>query len=146
MGVIDMYENHILEEIYKNSNTGIYSIDTLIEKIDDVPLYDQLKAHQQKLQSISERSEKMLIENGVLPPETSAMSKVGIWTGVQWNTLTDDSASHIADMVIEGDTMGITSLTKELNSHPVTNAGVRNLAQELLSEEHTYIEQMKQYL
>ena len=69
-----------------------------------------------------------------------------IWTGVQWNTLTDDSASHIADMVIQGDTMGITSLTKELNSHPVTNAGVRNLAQELLSEEHTYIEQMKQYL
>ena len=58
----------------------------------------------------------------------------------------DASPSHIAEMVIQGDTMGITSLTRELNNNPLASSEVTALGQELIRSEQRNIESLKKYL
>ena len=78
--------------------------------------------------------------------DTGVLSRMGIWTGVQLNTLQDSSTSHIADMVIKGDTMGITKMTRELNQSQVIDPRIRDLGEELVNTQRRNIETMKKYL
>jgi hypothetical protein len=62
------------------------------------------------------------------------------------NTLTDSSTTHIAEMMIEGSTMGITDITKILNHLDHADAGAKELAEEYLDCERKHIASMKKYL
>ena len=44
------------------------------------------------------------------------------------NTMTDATTSHLAQMVIEGDTMGITELTRLVREHENTSCSEATLA------------------
>ena len=109
-----MNEEKLLDEIYQNANTGIYSIDTLLPKVEDGRVTEELVSYRGKLGRIAQDARQMMAQKSQEPAETGAMSKMGIWTGVQMNTLQDKSSSHIADMVIRGNTIGITKMTREM--------------------------------
>lgn len=61
-------------------------------------------------------------------------------------TLADPSASNIAEMVIQGNNMGITKSLKHLNDYAGNDPEVRNLAEKLLETEQANVEQMKPFL
>ncbi len=141
-----MYEENLLEEIYQNANTGIYSIDTLLPKVEDTSISAELITHQAKLAQIARTARQMMAQRHMEITEAGPVSKMGIWTGVQMNTLMDNSASHIADMVIKGDTMGITKMTRELNQSVVEDPRIRELGEELVNTQRRNIEILKKYL
>lgn len=141
-----MYEEKLLEEICRNANTGVYSINALLPKVEDSGIYAELVTHQSKLEQIVSSAQRLMLERNITPSDTGAMSKMGIWTGVQMNTMIDDSTSHIADMVIQGDTMGITKMTRELNQSAVEDPRVRDLAEQLVNTQRRNIEILKKYL
>jgi len=62
------------------------------------------------------------------------------------NTLINSSDSHIAQMVIQGSTMGITQMTKLLNSKPNADGPSAQIAKEFIYKEQDNIEEMKKYL
>ena len=62
----------------------------------------------------------MLISNNKIPEESGMMEKAMLWSSVQLNSMLDTDASHIAEMVINGSTMSIVSMTKKLNELPET--------------------------
>ena len=80
------------------------------------------------------------------PTDSGVMSRMGIWTGVQLNALRDNSTSHIADMVIKGNTMGITKMTREMNQSLSGDPQVRGLGEELINTQRRNIETLKKYL
>ena len=141
-----MNEEKLLEEIYQNANTGIYSIDTILPKVEDSRVTEELLTYQGKLGRIAQNARQMTAQKAVDPGSASVMSKMGIWTGVQMNTLQDKSSSHIADMVIRGNTIGITKMTRELNQSQVIDPRVRDLGEELVNTQRRNIETMKKYL
>ena len=141
-----MKEEKLLEEICRNANTGIYSINTLLPKVQNSRISDELTSHRSKLEEIARDAQQLMLERQIDPSGTGAVAKMGIWTGVQMNTMMDDSTSHIADMVIQGDTMGITKMTRELNGSPVEDPRVRQLGEELVNTQRRNIEILKKYL
>lgn len=141
-----MYEENLLEEIFQNANTGIYSIDTLLPKVEDNSISAELITHQAKLAQIARSARQMMLEKHMDPSDAGVMSKMGIWTGVQMNTMMDNTPSHIADMVIKGDTMGITKMTRELNQSVVEDPRIRDLGEELVNTQRRNIEILKKYL
>lgn len=141
-----MNEEKLLEEIYQNANTGIYSIDTILPKVEDSRVTEELLTYQGKLGRIAQNARQMMAQKAVDPGSASVMSKMGIWTGVQMNTLMDNTTSHIADMVIKGDTMGITKMTRELNQSVVEDPRIRELGEELVNTQRRNIEILKKYL
>ena len=57
-----MYEENLLEEIYQNANTGIYSIDTLLPKVEDTSISAELITHQAKLAQIARTARQMMAQ------------------------------------------------------------------------------------
>lgn len=141
-----MNEEKLLEEICQSANTGVYSIDTLLPKVKNSRISAELTNHRAKLEEIARSAQRLMLDRQIDPDRTGAISKMGIWTGVQMNTMMDSSASHIADMVIQGDTMGITKMTKELNRAAVEDPRIRQLGEELVNTQRRNIEILKKYL
>lgn len=141
-----MNEDKLLEEIYQNANTGIYSIDTLLPKVEDSRITAELISYQGKLGQIAQTARQMMASRDMDPADAGVMSRMGIWTGVQLNTLQDSTASHIADMVIQGNTMGITKMTREMNQAVTGDSRVWKLGEELVNTQRRNIETLKQYL
>ena len=62
------------------------------------------------------------------------------------NTLRDNTPSHIADMVIRGNTIGITKMTREMNEAAPSDPRIRQLGEELVNTQRRNIETLKKYL
>ena len=78
--------------------------------------------------------------------EENFITKMSAKMGTAFNTMMDDSPSHIADMMIQGSTMGITDMTKKLSELDEADAGAKELAEEYIGCEQKHIESMKKYL
>ena len=141
-----MSEDKLLSDIYQNANTGIYSIDTILPKVEDNRISAELVSYQGNLEQIAHTARQMMALKNMNPTDSGVMSRMGIWTGVQLNALRDNSTSHIADMVIKGNTMGITKMTRELNQSVVEDPRIRELGEELVNTQRRNIEILKKYL
>ena len=57
-----MNEEKLLEEIYQNANTGIYSIETILPKVEDSRVSDELISYQGKLGRIAQNARQMMAQ------------------------------------------------------------------------------------
>ena len=62
------------------------------------------------------------------------------------NTINDKSNSHIAEILIQGNTMGIVECQKLINHNPDAEDKVKNVLHEFMSFSQNNIEKMKEYL
>ena len=86
-------------------------------------------------------------ENGVEPKDVNFMKKAFMKAAIKMNTLTDDSASHIAELMVKGTVMGITELSEILNNHgKELGEKVKALTEELKTLEETYEERLKKLI
>jgi translation initiation factor 2B subunit (eIF-2B alpha/beta/delta family) len=76
------------------------------------------------------------------------MAKLGVKMGVMMNTMMDDTTSHIAEMMIQGATMGITATTKLIRENENTSRSEEALAlaRRIIGYEEESIEKLKQFL
>ena len=58
----------------------------------------------------------------------------------------DSSNSHIAEMMIQGNTMGVQKIARHIRDYNNSNQSVTNLAYKLMATEQANIEQMKSFL
>ena len=138
---------HLLNAIYQNAHMASEAIDTLMPKAEETPLYGELGRQQAEYQRFTAKATDLMhAYDQHEPPQPGAIQKAATWAGIQWNTLLDDSASHMAEMMIQGGQMGITDLTRQLKEHCCCDKPVTQLWQDLLTFEQNSLEQMKKYL
>lgn len=58
---------------------------------------------------------------------------------INLNTLTDKSTSHIAEMIIQGATMGVIDITKRIKEYSEVDEEILELANDLLKFEQRNI-------
>ena len=97
----------ILKEIHKATKMGMDSISFVAEKLDDNKLKDNLSFQYTQYGQVMDRVNKLYENYGEIPEDKNVMNTIMGWTGVQMNTMADKSPSHIAEIMIEGTTMGI---------------------------------------
>ena len=71
---------------------------------------------------------------------------MGLWMGMRINTIADRSASHIADIVIQGATMGVVELTKARNFNPDADAQAQGIESFLITKQQEAIDRLKRFL
>ena len=81
-----------------------------------------------------------------MPPEENIINKTMLWGGIQMNTLLNASTEHLADLMIQGNTRGITDLMKVVKANKSVQKEYYELAQELMDFEEKNIEKLKAYL
>lgn len=137
---------NMLNEIYQNASMGVQGTELLISKTEEHEFSGKLKSYVDNYNRIKADASKLLAENGETPQEATAMEKANLWMGVQLNTLIDKTSSHMAEMLIQGSTMGIIKSSKDKNSHEDADKRCVRLENELVTLQQNYIEDMKQYL
>lgn len=138
----------IAAKIYKNMKMGSDSIEKLLDKVQDGQLKSAMMKQLNGYESFASKAKMMLSDNGEEAKEESPMTKFWATVGMKMNTMMDSSVSHIAEMMIEGSTMGITDTTKIINEYEGKEEcrDAVTLARDIVKFEQGNIEVMKKYL
>ena len=98
---------------------GSDSIITLMPKVKGDALRQEMTAELNRYEELAKEIGNLIYEEGETPKEENIMTKFSAKMGMTFSTMIDDTDSHIAQMMIEGATMGVTECTKLL--HTATN-------------------------
>lgn len=141
-----MKDSELLQFVYKTAEMGIVGLRGVQEHIRDEQLRRAVQKQLAEYREISRSSGGMLRERGQEPKGPGVGARLSSELSSTAKTLVDPSASKIAEMIIQGSTMGITKGTKHLNDYAGGDDSVRRLAETLIQTEHGNIEQMKPFL
>ena len=138
----------LLEELYKNAKMGSNSIIELLPKVKDQNMRNELTSELDAFEKFAKKAEKMLYEINTEPQEESILAKLGTKMSVAMNTMIDSTSSHIAEMMIQGATMGITEATKLLREYENSSCSEEalSLARDLIKYEEETVERLKNFL
>ena len=137
-----------LDRMYKNVKMGSESIVTLMPKVKDEALRTEMTRELSKLEGYSSQIGKMLYAEGVTPKEESIVTRFSSKMGMNMNTMLDSTSSHIAEMMMEGYTMGITDMTKDIREREnkkVSESSLK-LAREIVAFHEDSFGEMKKFL
>lgn len=136
----------LLNFTFQNAEMGTNTLKQLAEIVEEkefkVHLEEQLKGYQ----DMEEKAKNLLNEHGNDEKGISTMDKIKTYLMINMKTLTDKSASNIAEMMIVGSTMGIIDATKRLNHYKGADNNIRNLLDDLLKFEEKNAEKLKKFL
>ena len=136
----------LLESIVENARMGEDACDQLLSRTDDEALRQELFTQRQQYSDLSRAAEQQLCNAGAHPHPKGPMARMGMWMGMQMNTMMDRSAAHIADMLIQGASMGIVEITKARNSLPDADAQAQGIADQMITMQQDSIERLKPFL
>lgn len=136
----------LLQMIVENGRMGESACDQLIGRTDDAELRKELMLEKQQYADAARDAEVRLTVLGARPRPKGPAARAGMWMGMQLNTMMDKSAAHIAEMVIQGATMGVVELTKARNSLAEADAEAQGIAANLITRQQEAIDRLKPFL
>ena len=138
----------LLCEIYKNANMGEDSLCSLIGKVKDDNLRRDITYQLDTYAGYANTAKSKLAEMNVKAKELSPFAKISSEISMAMSTMTDSSAPKLAELIIEGSTMGIVKLKKQITAAKRENAPehIMNFANEVVTFEENSINKMKEYL
>ena len=139
-------EMQILNEVYKNADMAASSLKTIMPKLYDEEFAAEIGAQMEEFKNFSAKAEKSIRGRGGKPKGTSKVVNAMTWMGIQRKTALDVSTSHMADMVIQGNTKGITEMMKKVHQNKAAGHFANELAKELMDMEEKNIDKIKKYL
>lgn len=141
-------EVELLEEVYKNEKMGSDSILKVIPTASNEKFRAALTKQLTGYEEYAEKAKQMLANHGYKAKEENPMTKLWASIGVKMNAMMDSSDSHLAQMVVEGSTMGVTDTLKLLRENE--NSGVceksLRLLRDIISFEEKNVEIMKSFI
>lgn len=137
-----------LDALYKNVKMGADSIIDLMPKVEDENMRAEMTAELEHYEGFAKEIRTLLFEDGLEPKDEGLMAKMGVKMGVMMNTMMDNTSSHIADIMIQGATMGITDTTKLVreNENSSCSEAALALARRIIKYEEDSIERLKEFL
>ena len=145
-----MNENEeVLEYIYQTSNMGMQSTKDLINSLKgkDNKIKKILPEIEKNYEKYALETEKLLNKQELKAKPIGMMAKAMSKMNISKEMMNDNSDANIADMLIQGLTMGNLELTKHIDNYKeVADKKVINLAKDLRKFGEEYIEKLKVYL
>ena len=138
----------VLQSIFKNVKMAGDSILNIMPKVKDEAFKSDLTVTLSAFESFASRATKLLADNGVKPEEEGIVAKTAAKWGTMMNTMRDSTTSHLAEMMVEGATMGVTEmmrLLRESENGCVSESALR-LLRDVCAFEEKVVEDMKAYL
>ena len=133
-----MGETEMLLHVYQTSEMGRDGIYSVLKYSNEPALTDALKLQEEASQLLEARGEK--------PESIGVMARMSSEVMSAMKTMVDHSATKIAEMMIQGSTMGVTKSLRTIRDCEFRDEQIRNLAERLLKTEQANIEEMKKFL
>ena len=135
----------LLNHIRQTTEMGVDGIDSVIQYA-DVTFRQALEQQRTEYNKIHSSADQLLRKHGGRPEDVSAFAKWSSELSSGVKTMMDSSQSNIADMMIRGNTMGVTKGMQTMRECNVSDTAVTSLANKLIATEQANINQMKKFL
>ncbi|MBD5084344.1 MAG: hypothetical protein HDT33_04575 [Clostridiales bacterium] len=139
-------ENQLLNHIYQTAEMGQEGIQSVLKYTEEPRLAAALNSQLTEYEKLQSAAGSMLQARGEPPKGLGPVAKVSSEMMSTMKAMTDRSASNIAEMMIQGSTMGVTKSLRTIRDCDLKDDGVRRLADKLLKTEQANIEEMKRFL
>ena len=138
----------LLDDLYKNLKMGTTSTTDILGRVRDPDLRAEMTKTIDGFEGLASRVSKLMIEAGITPKEENMLTKAGAKIGMVMNTATDSTSEHLAEMMIQGLTMGVTEPYRDIGeAEEVGISGeALSLAKDALAFEENAVEKFKTYL
>ena len=135
-----------LNYIYQNSKMGEVSITEFLKILTNDKMREVLKNQLNEYRKVIYDCDSKLQELNKETKGLSAWTKISTYIMLKMNTMTDKSGTHIAEMMIQGSTMGIIDITKKLSEYDSCMEDIKNIALELKNVEQKNVDELKQFI
>lgn len=136
---VQKQSEEVLAEVYRNTQLALQSISNLLPQVEDMPTREELTRQHEEYEQISAKATVLAKDRDIELKEPNPLKKAMMWSSIKMSTLTDNTPSHIAEMMIQGTVMGITALKKSLGElSPEAHEDIRALAEEFLKMEEEF--------
>ena len=136
-----------LAEIYRNTNLAMQSIEDILPEVDHEGMTKELHAQHEGYSKICAKVAKIAKDKGIALKEPGMFKKAMMWSSIKMSTLSDDSPSHIAEMMVQGTVMGITALKRTAGEVLFDeNEDVGALLSDMIKTEEEFEKKWKEYL
>ena len=139
-------ETELLQYIHETAEMGVEGIADVLDYAEDKQMHDILSTQMREYENLEKDAEKLLRRYGEDPKDVGVMAKTGARVMSAGKLMTDRSISKIAEMTIEGNTMGITKTIKHLHDYSGNDPKVVDLTNTLLETQRRNVEQLQRYL
>ncbi len=141
-------ENNIrlLDELNKGCCMGSDAVNCILDKIEEKEFKKTVEDLLEEYQKLEDKILKVYDKfSDNKPDETNPMNKAMTWYGIQIRTITDSSASKLAEMLLQGLNMGIVEGKKILNNEDADKK-VLDIAKDYVDFQEKYVEKIKEFL
>ena len=136
----------LLQDVVRNARTGQDAVEQLMKKTVDSDMRNELIREKEDYSVTRRESERALVEAGGRAEPVGPLAKAGMWMGLEMETATDRSDAHIAEIVIQGATMGVIEMTRSLNTYDRADPNARGLASRFVVHQNEAIDRQKGFL
>ncbi|MGI6200448.1 MAG: hypothetical protein ACOYJA_06740 [Christensenellales bacterium] len=137
---------NLLNQVYQDARMGAAAIE-LLQPLCLPPEFrkhidEQLKGYTQiYLDALGRLSDRNLP-----PARVPMMARMGLWMSTKKNLWHNQSTDHLAGMMIQGNMMGVISMTGVLRQSQGADEDALQLGQRLLEAEQAHIDDMRAFL
>lgn len=135
-----------LNYIYQNAEMGKETISQLISIVNDKLFKQKLESQKKEYNEIFDLVSNKIENTKGASKGIGTLTKISTYLMINFNTITDKTPSHVAEMIIQGSTMGIVDITKKLKEYDKADKDVLSLANRLLKFEQNNVNEMKRFL
>lgn len=135
----------LLNHIRQTTEMGADGIDSVLPYTNG-EFRQALEQQRTEYKKIHASADSLLQNLGGEPENVGTFAKWSSELTSGLKTMMDSSESNIADMMIQGNTMGVTKSIQTIRSCDVQDTAVSRLADKLLATERANITQMKSFL
>ena len=142
-------ENHnsqLLNAIFKNVTMATHAIDSIRDKIEDKKLSKLLEKQNTIYQDITNRCETLSSTISQELHPINMFAKMSSSVSINMKTMINNETNHIAEMLIQGTTMGITDIIKSMGEYDTASKEIKNVAIDLQHSEEEFVDSLKTFL
>ena len=136
----------LIDDAYKNVRMASYAIDCIIDKTENFKLEELLRKQNDFYLDTTEILEKMATSMGYEPKDINVFLKGSSFASINMQTMFNKETAHIAEMLVQGTTMGITNTINALSENPCDNEELVKICRSIVASEEKFVESLKEFL
>ena len=139
-------ETELLQYIHKTADMGCTGLRAVVDYAEGASLKKALRTQLTEYQKLRDTAASMLRDKNEEPKGAGVMARASSELMSAGRLAINRSDSKIAEMAMEGNSMGISKTLRHLHDYRGRDDAVRALAGRLLQTEQANVEQMKPFL
>lgn len=136
----------LLNSTYQTGSMGVFAIDQIFNAIQNQKLAILVLKQKDKYEEIMKKCENLADQLALDISDISMMLKANSFASIKIKSMFNDQTDHLADMLIQGTTMGVTTIIKAFGDYGDADEKVKAVAKDMQTALEEFVDSLKLFL